>query len=80
MSVSRFPQKSGDLGEGGYTYYWSVCPQGHFEGVAAAVADRLVPIVTEVTPVKERIMRQRISHTLRVLDSVNVRMGYVNSP
>ena len=38
----------------GYTYYWSGRPRGHLEGVAVAVADRLVPMITEVTPVNER--------------------------
>ena len=28
-----------------------------------AVGDRLVPMITEVTPVNERILRLRISHT-----------------
>ena len=37
-----------------------------------AVADRLVPMITEVTPVKERIMRLRITHTLGVISLVSV--------
>ena len=57
---------------GGYTYYWSGRPQGHFEGVAVAVADRLVPMITEVTPVNERIMRLRITHTLGVISRASV--------
>ena len=35
-----------------------------------AVVDRLVPMITEVTPVNERIMRLRISHTLGVISLV----------
>ena len=37
-----------------------------------AVADRLVPMNTEVTPVNERIMRLRITHTLGVISLVSV--------
>ena len=32
-----------------------------------AVAERLVPMITEVTPLNERIMRLRIIHTLGVI-------------
>ena len=41
---------------GGYKYYWSSRPRSHLEGMA----DRLVPMVTEVAPVSERIMRLSI--------------------
>ena len=51
-------------------YCLSGRPQGYFEGVAVAVADRLVPMVTEVTPVNERIMRLTISHTLGSLSLI----------
>ena len=37
-----------------------------------AVADRLVAMIIEVTPVKERIMRQRICHTLGFISLVTV--------
>ena len=37
-----------------------------------AVADRLVPMVTEVTPINERIMRLRISHYAGVISLVSV--------
>ena len=57
---------------GGYTYYWSGRLQGHPEGMAVAVADRLGPVVTEVTPVNERIVRLRTSHTLCVVYLVSV--------
>ena len=36
------------------------------------VADRLVPMITEVTPVNDRITRLRISHTLVVISLVSV--------
>ena len=42
------------------------------KGVAVAVADRMVPIITEVTPVNERIMRLRITHILGVIPLVSV--------
>ena len=45
---------------------------GHLEGVAVAVANRLVPMVIEVTPVNERIMGLRISHTLGVISMVSL--------
>ena len=50
--------------EDGYTYCWSGRSHGQFEGVAVAVADRLVPMDTEVTHVNERIVRLRFTHTL----------------
>ena len=37
-----------------------------------AVADRQVPMITEDTPVNERIMRLRITHTLGVIFLVSV--------
>ena len=37
-----------------------------------AVPDRLVPMVTEVTPVNERVMRLSITHTLGVISLVSV--------
>ena len=77
MSLLRFSQKSGDLKAGrsvgdGETYYWSGRPQGHLEGVAVAVADRLVPMITQVTPVNVRIMRLRITHILSVISLVSM--------
>ena len=47
-------------------------PQGHLDGVTLAVADPLVPMNTEVTPVNERIMRLRITHTLSVISLVSL--------
>ena len=63
---------SGLVSGGWYTYYWSGRLQGHLDRVAVAVADRLVPMITEVTAVNERIMRLRISHTLGVISLVSV--------
>ena len=60
------------ISEGGYNYYWPGLPQGHLEGVAVVDADRLVPMITEVTPVNERIMTLRISHTLGAINLVSV--------
>ena len=65
---------SGWVSGGGYTY-WSGRPQGHLEGVRTAVNDRLVPMVTEVTPVNERIMRLRITHTRSVISLVCSDLG-----
>ena len=61
-----------EVPKGGCTYYWSGRPQGHLDGVAVAVADRLVSMITAVTPVNERIMRLRISHTLGVISLVSL--------
>ena len=42
----------------GYTYHWSGCSDGyHAQGVAVAVSNKLTPMVIQVTPVNERIMR-----------------------
>ena len=41
--------------------------QGHLEVGAVAAADILIPMVNEVIPVDERIMRLRISCTLGVI-------------
>ena len=57
---------SGWVSWDGYTSYWSGCPRGHPEGVAVAIADRLVPEIIEVTPVNKRIMSLRITHTIGV--------------
>ena len=40
--------------------------------MAVAVADRLVPMFTEISPVNERILRLRITHTLGVISLVSV--------
>ena len=49
---------------GGYTYSWSHRSDGyHSQGVAVAVSNKLTPMIIEVTPVNERIMRLRIRHS-----------------
>ena len=58
---------------GGYTYNWSGCSDGyHAQGVAVAVSNKLTPMIIEVTPVNERIMRPRIRHSLGVISPVSV--------
>ena len=48
----------GEIMAGSYTYYWSGCSDGyHAQGVAEAVSNKLTPMIIEVTPVNERIMR-----------------------
>ena len=37
-----------------------------------AIADRLVPMVTKLTPVNERIMRLRVYRTLCIISLVSV--------
>ena len=65
--------KSGVAVVGGYTYYWSGRPDGrHTEGVAVAVANWLVPMIMQVTPVDERMMRLRIKHSLGAISLVVV--------
>ena len=44
----------------------------HAKGVAVAVSNKLTPIIIEVTPVNERIMRLRIHHSLGVISLVSV--------
>jgi len=57
---------------GGNTYYWSVrSDDSHSQGVAVAVSNKLTPMIIEVTPVKERIMRQMIHHSLGVISLVS---------
>ena len=58
---------------GGYTYYWSGCSDGyHAQGVVGAVSKKLTPMIIEVTPVNECIMRRRIHHSLVVISLVSV--------
>ena len=64
---------SGETMVGGYTYYWSGRSNGyHAQGVAVAVSNKLTPMIIEVTPVNERIMRLRIRHSLGVISLVSV--------
>ena len=58
---------------GGYTYYWSDRSDGYnAQGVAVAVSNKLPPMIIEVTPVNERIMRLRICHSLGVISLMPV--------
>ena len=63
----------GKIMAGGYTCYWSGRSDGyHAQGVAVAVSNKLTPMIIEVTPVNERIVRQRIRHSLVVVPLVSV--------
>ena len=44
----------------------------HSQGVAVAVSNKLTPMIIEVTPVNERIMRRRICHSLGDISLVSV--------
>ena len=57
----------------GYINYWSGRSDGYqAQGVAAAVYNKLTPMIIEVTPVTECIMRLRIRHSLDVISLVSV--------
>ena len=59
---------SGEIMVGGYTYHCSGRSDGyHAQRVVVAVSNKLTPMVIEVTPVNERIMRLRIRHSLGVI-------------
>ena len=63
----------GEIMVGGYTSYWSGRSDGyHTQGVAVAVSNKLTPMIIEVTPVNERLMRLRIHHSLGVISRVSV--------
>ena len=77
ISIAAFSEvRRPDCGEimvGGYTYYWSGRSDDyHAQGVAVAVSNKLTPMIIEVTPVNEHIMRQRIRHSLGVISLVSV--------
>ena len=55
------------LFHGLYMGYWFGRSQSHHEGLAAAIADRLVPMVSEVKRVNDPIMRLKISHSMDVI-------------
>ena len=58
---------------GGYNYDWSDRSDDyHAQGVAVAVSKKLTPMIMEVMPVNERIMRQRIRHSLDVISLVSL--------
>ena len=63
----------GEIMAGGYTYSWSGRPDGyHAQGVAVTVSNKLTPMIIEVSPVNEGIMRRRIRHSLGVISLVSV--------
>ena len=77
ISIAAFSEvrrpDSGEIMAGGYTYYWSGRSDGHHaQGVAVAVSNKLTPMIIEVTPVNERIMRRRNRHSLGVVSLVSV--------
>ena len=54
-------------------YYWSGRSDDyHSQGVAVAVSNKLTPMIIEVTPVNERIMRLWIRHSFGVISLVSV--------
>ena len=58
---------------GGYTYYWSGHSDSyHVQGVAVAVSNKLTPMIIEVTPVNEHIMRLIFRHSLGDISLVSV--------
>ena len=63
----------GKIMVGGYTDHCSCRSDGyHAQGVAVAVSNKLTPMINEVTPVNEHIMRRRIRHSLGVVSLVSV--------
>ena len=72
LSEVRRPD-SGEIIAGGYTYYWTGRSDGdHAQGVAVAVSNKQIPMIIEVIPVNERMMRLRIHHSLGVVSLVSV--------
>ena len=66
-------QYCGEIMASGYTYCWSGHSDGyHAQGVAVAVSTKLTPMIIEVIPANERIMRRRICHSLGVISLVSV--------
>ncbi|KAG2471198.1 CAC1C protein, partial [Polypterus senegalus] len=64
---------TGQISVGGYTFYWSGCSDGcHTRGVAVALADWLVPMMSNVIPFNECIMRLRLRYSLGDLSVVPV--------
>ena len=71
-SEVRKPKRS-EISVVGHTYYWSDRLDGyHSQRVAIAVMGRKVSMVTEVTPVNERIMRLPTRHSLGVISVASV--------
>jgi len=72
LSEVRRPD-SGKIMAGGYTDDWSGRSDGyHVHGVPVAVSNKLTPMIIEVTPANEPIMRRRIPHSLGVVSLVSV--------
>ena len=72
LSEVRRPD-CGEIMVGGYTYSWSGRSDGyHAQGVVVAVSNKLTPMIIEVTPVNECIMRLRIRHSFGVISLVSV--------
>ena len=62
----------GEIIPGDYTDYWSGHSDGyHTQGVAVAASNKLTPMIIEVTPVNDRIVRLRIRHSLGVISLVS---------
>ena len=72
LSEVRRPD-CGEIMADGYTYYWSGYSDGyHAQGVVVAVSTKLTPMIIEVTPVSERIMRLSFRHSVGVISLVFV--------
>jgi exonuclease III len=72
LSEVRRP-RTGEVSEGGFTFYWSGQSNGHrTHGVAVAVASWLVPMVAEVAAVSERLMRVRLQHSCGAVSIISV--------
>ena len=72
LSEVRRPD-CGEIMVGGCTYDWSGRSDGyHAQGVAIAVTNKRTPMIIEVTPVNERIMRRKIRHSLGVISLVSL--------
>ena len=58
---------------GGSAYLLSGRSDGyHAQGVAVAMSNKRTPMIIELTPVNEHIIRQRIRHSLGVISLVSV--------
>ena len=65
--------ESDEIMTGYYTYYWSGRSDGHHaQRVAVAVSNKPTLMISEVTPVNERITIRRIRHSLGVVSLVSV--------
>ena len=72
LSEVRRPD-CGEIMACGDTDFWSGRSDGyHSQGVAVAVSNKLTPMIIEVTPVNERIIRRRIRHSFGVISPDSV--------